>query len=117
MSAFLVVESTMSYLTDRFRADSARALGLTEVEHVPGQMFEDVLRDAKVQRRTLLRVSFGATLAAVFGGAALTACGGDDDTAAVPAPADTAPASFSSVSPVTGDAVVVPKGYTAEVLF
>jgi secreted PhoX family phosphatase len=117
MSAFLVVESTMSYLTDRFRADSARALGLTEVEHVPGQMFEDVLRDAKVQRRTLLRGSFGATLAAVFGGAALTACGGDDDTAAVPAPADTAPASFSSVSPVTGDAVVVPEGYTAEVLF
>ena len=108
----------MSYLTDRFRADSARALGLTEIDHVPGQMFEDVLKQANVQRRSLLRGTFGASLAAVFGGGLLSACGGDDDTVAVPpAATDDYKVAFEGVTATTGDTVVVPEGYTAEVLF
>ena len=57
---------------------------------VPGQMMEDVLSQSQMQRRTLLRGSFGASFAAAFGGTALlTACGGgsDDASDAVPAPA------------------------------
>ena len=108
----------MSHLTDRARAEAAAAKGRTEVDHVPGQMFEDVLRQAKLQRRGLLKGSFGASIAAVFSGSALTACGGgDDDPAPAPAPAVSYKVEFEGVAAMTGDTVVVPEGYTAEVLF
>lgn len=114
----------MSHITDRFRAESALARGRTEVETVPGQMFEDVLKHATVQRRSLLRGSFGATVAAVFGGGLLTACGGDDDpvAAAPTGPAavggvNGAPVEFTPTRASTTDGVVVPKNHTVDVLF
>lgn len=107
----------MSHITDRFRAESALALGRTEVETVPGQMFEDVLRHATVQRRSLLRGTFGATIAAVFGGSMLTACGGGGDDAVAAPAADNFKVSFKGVTAATGDTVVVPEGYTVDVMF
>ncbi len=105
----------MSYITDRLRAEAARARGRVEVDHVPGQMFEDVLQQARVQRRSLLKGGFGATIAAVFGGASLTACGGGDDD---PAPTETSyGVGFRKVSATTGDRITVPEGYTADVMF
>lgn len=106
----------MSYITDRMRAESAAALGRREIDNVPGQMFEDVLQHATVQRRSLLKGSFGATIAAVFGSGVLAACGGgDDDTPAAP---DTSyNIGFRKVNAVTGDNVTVPEGYTVDVMF
>lgn len=125
----------MSYLTDKYRAASRARKALPAV---PGQMMEDVLNQATFERRTLLRGGFGATLAAAFGGSALlTACGGGDDAvAAAPAPAPApalapaaAPAAaplpqavsyavaFKSIPATVGEQVVVPEGYTAEILF
>lgn len=113
----------MSHLTDRYRAPSRERNPLREV---PGQMMEDVLQQAALQRRTLLRGGFGATVAAAFGGTALlSACGGgsDGDATAAPAPAP-APGTvvsyavtFQGVPASVGDQVVVPAGYTADVLF
>lgn len=112
----------MSHLTDQYRAPSRERNKLPEV---PGQMIEDVLQHAQLQRRTLLRGGFGASVAAAFGaGALLSACGGGDDgeAAAAPAPAPGAPqvsyaVNFKGVPASVGDQVIVPEGYTAEVLF
>lgn len=109
----------MSYLTDQYR-EASRAR--KELPAVPGQMMDDVLNQATVQRRTLLRGGFGATLAAAFGSSALlTACGGGDDAApAAPAPTPEAvnyDVTFKSVIASVGDQVVVPEGYVAELLF
>jgi len=107
----------MSHITDRFRAESALARGRTEVETVPGQMFEDVLKQAHVQRRQMLRGGFGATIAAVFGGGLLTACGSDDDTPAPVADTVDTVARFTPLVAATGDMVSVPEGYTVDVMF
>jgi secreted PhoX family phosphatase len=107
----------MSYLTDRARQTAAAAKGQTqEVQHVPGQMFDEILQNAQVQRRSLLRGGFGATLAAVFGGGALAACGGggDDDNVVQ---TESYPVSFNKVTATTGDSVTVPTGYTVDVMF
>lgn len=104
----------MSYLTDRAREESAAAKGRTEVQNVPGQMFEEILQNAQIQRRTLLRGSFGASLAAMFSGGLLSACGGGDDT---PAPAESYAVGFKRVTATIGDTVVVPEGYTVDVMF
>ncbi|MBC5783343.1 PhoX family phosphatase [Ramlibacter sp. USB13] len=117
----------MSHLTDKYR-EASRARNA--MAPVPGQMMEDVLAQSTVPRRTLLRGGFGAAMAAAFGGAMLTACGGgsDGDAAATPAPAP-APAAPPSPPPVSyavtfkgipasvGDQVTVPEGYTMDVLF
>lgn len=102
----------MSYITDRLRAESARLRGEQEVTHVPGQMFEDVLRNAQVQRRSLLKGGLGATIAAAFGTLPLVGCGGSDDEAANPYGV-----SFTGVAEGTGDNVVVPQGYSVDVMF
>jgi secreted PhoX family phosphatase len=111
----------MSRLTDKYRAESRAR---NELPAVPGQMMEDVLSQAGAQRRTLVRGGFGAAMAAAFGGSAfLTACGGGSDGAqAAPAPA--APGetvsyavSFKGVPATIGEQVVVPEGYTVDVMF
>ena len=106
----------MSYLTDKLRADDAAARGAAEITHVPGQMLEDVLSKTPMQRRALLRGSFGAALAAVFGAGALSACGGGgDDDAAVPA--ENYDVNFERIDAAVGPTVHVPDGYVAEVLY
>lgn len=111
----------MSFLTDQYRAASRER---KQLPAVPGQMMEDVLAQVPLQRRTLLRGGFGATVAAAFGGSALlAACGGGSDAA--PAPGTEAPGepavdysvTFRGVPASVGEQVVVPEGYTAEVLF
>ncbi len=119
----------MSHITDKLREESRAR---NQLPAAPGQMIEDVLGQAQLQRRSLLRGSFGASFAAAFGsGALLAACGGgggsDDPVAEVPpaAPAPTptpAPAvsydvRFKGIPAQTGEMVAVPEGYTAEVLF
>jgi secreted PhoX family phosphatase len=107
----------MSYITDRLRAEHAARTGRTEIELVPGQMFGDVLEKAQVQRRSLLKGGFGASIAAVFGSAALAACGGGDDDAAVATPDTNYGVGFRKVTATTGNAVIVPEGYTVDVMF
>ncbi len=109
----------MSFLTDKYRAASRER---KQLPAIPGQMMEDVLAQVPVQRRTLLRGGFGATVAAAFGGSALlTACGGGSDAAAAPEvpgePAVDYSVTFRGVPASVGERVVVPEGYTAEVLF
>lgn len=110
----------MSHLTDAYRAPSRER---NQLPDVPGQMIEDVLQHARMQRRTLLRGGFGASVAAAFGATTvLSACGGGDDAAAAPAPAPSGPqvsyaVNFKGVPATVGEQVVVPEGYTAEVLF
>ncbi|NPC54461.1 PhoX family protein [Caenimonas soli] len=84
--------------------------------------FNDVL-DARLTRRHALRVSVGTAGAAVLGSFPLASCGGGSDPAAAPAPAP-APAaataislSFPAVAKSMADAVAVPTGYTATVLY
>ncbi len=103
----------MSYITDRLRAEAAAAKGRQEPQAVPGQMLDDVLRHATVKRRSLLKGSFGATIAAAFGSASLVACGGGGDDA----PGTSYDVGFERVGATTGQRVVVPEGYTAEVMF
>lgn len=106
----------MSHFTDLLRAQHAAALGRQDDPPIAGQMLDDVIARAKIQRRALLRGSFGATLAAVFGAGALTACGGGDDDPA-PVAGEDYGVRFEKVSAVTNDTVTVPEGYVAEVLF
>ena len=107
----------MSYITDRLRAEHAARTGRTEVELVPGQMFGDVLEKAQVQRRSLLKGGFGASIAAVFGSAALAACGGGDDDTPTATPDTNYGVGFRKVTATTGNAVIVPEGYTVDVMF
>lgn len=115
----------MSFLTDKYRAASRAK---NQLPAVPGQMMEDVLGQAQMQRRTLLRGSFGASFAAAFGGSALlSACGGGGDdglavAAPAPAPAPGAPVvsydvTFKGIPAMVGDQVYIPEGYTMDVLF
>ncbi|MCM5677948.1 PhoX family phosphatase [Schlegelella sp. S2-27] len=105
----------MSHLTDRAREMAAAAKGSTDAVSVPGQMFEDVLSHAQVKRRTLLRGGLGASIAAIFGGGMLSACGGggsDSDDNEV-----SYDVAFQQVPANVGDQVWVPEGYTVDVLF
>jgi secreted PhoX family phosphatase len=82
--------------------------------------FDSVLQ-ARLSRRGLLRGSVGTAGTAMLGALALTACGGGDDEAvAAPAPAP-APAEtllgFGAVAKSLADAVVVPAGYSASVIY
>ena len=80
--------------------------------------FDSVL-SARLSRRGLLRGSVGTVGTALLGSAALTACGGGDDTVATPvepAPSETL-LGFDAVSKSLEDSVLVPAGYTASVLY
>jgi len=107
----------MSYITDRLRAEHTARTGRTEIDTVPGQMFGDVLEKAQVQRRSLLKGGFGASIAAVFGSAALAACGGGDDDTPVATPDASYDVGFRKVTATTGNTVIVPDGYTVDVMF
>jgi secreted PhoX family phosphatase len=106
----------MSHLTDAARAAQQRSSADgQEAGAVPGRMFSDLLADARVPRRTVLRGGLGASL-----GALLAACGGGGD-----GPLEAAAAKggarfdvgFAPVAESAADAVVVPDGYVAQVLF
>ena len=104
----------MSHLTDRARA-SARALADTQQPAAPAQLFDALLADARVPRRTVLRGGFAGSLAAL-----LAACGGGGDDgleAAQARPGNASRIGFAPVPESTTDGVVVPAGYTAQVLF
>ncbi|HEY8606020.1 MAG TPA: PhoX family phosphatase [Noviherbaspirillum sp.] len=83
--------------------------------------FESVL-NARLSRRSILKGSFGAATTVFFGGS-LAACGGSsgDAVAAAPEAATQTPKSlklnFNAVAKSLADAVVVPAGYTASVLY
>lgn len=105
----------MSYLTDKLRADAAAARGEAEITHVPGQMLDDVLNQMPMKRRSMLRGSLGASLTAIFGASALSACGGGgDDT---PAATQNYAVGFQKVDAAVGSKVSVPTNYTSDVLF
>lgn len=80
--------------------------------------------EQRLSRRHMLRVGLGSAGAAVLG--TLAGCGGGNDAAAAPSPAAApAPAAgpqalrlgFEAVARSSADAVVVPAGYTATVLY
>jgi hypothetical protein len=104
----------MSYLTDRARAARA-AIDTTELQAAPGQRFDDLLLDARVPRRTMLRGGLGASVAAL-----LAACGGGGDgplESAQAKPGNKFKVGFQPVGESTADAVVVPAGYSVQLLF
>lgn len=80
---------------------------------------------ARLSRRSLLRGSAASAAGAILGSLGLSACGGsdsDDTTTAAATPATpAAPAerllAFQAVSKSLADAVIVPAGYTATVLY
>ena len=86
--------------------------------------FSSVL-EARLSRRSLLRGGAASAASALLGAIGLSGCGGsDNDTATLPAPptGNTPPPAekllgFSAVSKSLADAVVVPAGYTASVLY
>jgi secreted PhoX family phosphatase len=78
--------------------------------------FDSVLQ-ARFGRRSLLRGAFGTAATAVFGSLSLSACGGgDDDDGGSPPDAITS-LGFSAVGKTLADAITVPAGYTATVLY
>ena len=78
--------------------------------------FDSVLQ-ARLSRRGLLRSGVGSVGTVVLGGVGLTACGGGDDAVAAPAAPEAKLLGFSAVSKSLTDAVVVPAGYTASVIY
>lgn len=100
----------MSYITDELREPSRKNAPNGEI---PGQMMHEVLAQTSVKRRTILRGGLGAVAAAFGSSTMLSACGdgGDAGDAANYA------VSFKGVIATTGNQVIVPEGYTAELLF
>ncbi|QGZ38120.1 hypothetical protein IP92_01594 [Pseudoduganella flava] len=87
--------------------------------------FQTVLQ-ANLKRRAVLKGGMLSAASALFGGMALTACGGSDDDPA-PVTPPTTPTTppvqgekllgFTAVAKSLADAVVVPAGYTAKVVY
>lgn len=80
--------------------------------------FDSVLR-ARLSRRRVLRGSVGSLGTAMFAGVGLSACGGGSDDAAVATPAVPSATllGFRAVPKSLADAVQVPAGYTASVIY
>ncbi len=80
--------------------------------------FNQVL-DARLSRRAMLRGGVGTAAAAVMGSWSLAACGGGDEAPPPAAPASTAidKLGFAAVAKSRADAVTVPAGYSASVIF
>ena len=78
--------------------------------------FNEVL-DARLSRRHVLRVSIGTAGAAVLGALPLASCGGGSDAAPEAAALTELKLSFPAVAKSVADAVMVPAGYTATVLY
>jgi secreted PhoX family phosphatase len=78
--------------------------------------FERVL-EARLSRRSVLKGTFGVAATAFFG-AGLSACGGSEAITPVPVePAKTLKLNFNAVAKSLADAVTVPVGYTASVVY
>jgi hypothetical protein len=73
--------------------------------------------DARLSRRSVLRGGVGTAAAVVLGGLSVSACGGgdDDDAPVTNPPVDKL--GFTAVAKSTADAVTVPAGYTAAVIY
>ncbi|HEY0490641.1 MAG TPA: PhoX family phosphatase [Telluria sp.] len=87
----------------------------------PNEHFNTIL-NARLSRRNLLRASFASAATAVLAATGLSACGSDNGPVEPVAPATPAPPperllAFGAVSKSLADAVVVPAGYTASVLY
>jgi secreted PhoX family phosphatase len=82
--------------------------------HSPNPSFDAVL-NARLSRRGVLRAGLGSAATALFGGLSLSACGGGSDDGDQ-TPAETL-LGFTAVAKSTADAVTVPAGYTATVLY
>jgi secreted PhoX family phosphatase len=80
------------------------------------ESFDAVLR-ARLSRRSLLRGSVGTAAAALFGGLGVTACGDSDDDDGTPPVEPLTSLGFGAVAKSLDDAVSVPAGYTATVLY
>ncbi len=78
--------------------------------------FDSVL-GARLSRRSLLRGSVGGAATALLGSLAVAGCGGSDDDPAPPPAAPEDLLAFTAVGKSLADAVVVPSGYTASVLY
>jgi secreted PhoX family phosphatase len=105
----------MSYLTDRARAQSALCRDAVDAP-VPGQMFADVVARMPASRRGVLRGGLGAAMATFLGSGLLAACGGSDDDDDG-SPSASYEVRFERLARGTADAVAVPGGYSAELLF
>ena len=95
----------------------------TDTNPSSNEHFSTVL-SARLSRRSLLRGGAASAATAFLGAMGLSACGGSDsDTVTAPTPptGTTPPAEkllgFTAVSKSLADAVVVPAGYTATVLY
>ena len=79
----------------------------------------DAVLGARLSRRGLLRGSVGSVGTAALAGFGVSACGGSDDPAVTPTPPPTGPKllGFGAVPKSLADSVVIPAGYTANVLF
>ncbi len=106
-------------MTKAFESSTPDA-GYDDVDHnnSGNETFRTVL-DARLSRRSLLRGGVGTAASAVLGSWSLAACGGSDDDAPAPAPAPAPITSlgFAAVAKSTADAVAVPVGYTASVIY
>ena len=79
--------------------------------------FDNVLQ-ARLSRRTVLRGSVGTASATLFGGLAVSACGGGSDNAPIAATEQAlSKLSFAAVGKSLTDKVIVPDGYTATVIY
>jgi uncharacterized protein len=78
--------------------------------------FNEVL-DARLSRRNVLRVSIGTAGAAVLGALPLASCGGGSDAAPEAAALTELKLHFPAIGKSVADAVMVPAGYTATVLY
>ena len=77
--------------------------------------FDSVLQ-ARLSRRGVLRGSVGSVGTVMLGGMGLAACGGGDEAIAA-TPAAATLLGFGAVAKSLADAVVVPAGYTASVIY
>ena len=87
----------------------------------PNEHFNTIL-NARLSRRNLLRGSFASAATTVLAATGLSACGSDNGPVQPVAPVTPAPPperllSFGAVSKSLADAVIVPAGYTATVLY
>lgn len=107
----------MNDLTHKHSAADQDDIG-SNVSNNPS--FDSVL-SARLSRRSILKGTFGVATSAFFG-AGLAACGGSSNPsvgADIPPVADpkTLKLNFNAVAKSLADAVIVPAGYTASVLF
>ena len=81
-------------------------------DHLHDLIEREIIRNPS--RRAMLKSGASLGLLGIFG-SALTACGGSDSVpAAAPAPGSIG---FKAVATSSGDAIVVPEGYTADVMY